>query len=94
MKITAVKAIAVTIPKEWTNFVFVKVETDGGVSGWGECSIGYVAVKGVAEELGKFLIGKDPSRIEEHWQALYHLEHNVRGGVYHTAAISGTSSRI
>jgi galactonate dehydratase len=33
-------------------------------------------------------VGKDPFRIEEHWQMLYNFSHNVRGGVFHMAAIS------
>ncbi|MFH1141466.1 MAG: galactonate dehydratase, partial [Chloroflexota bacterium] len=69
--------------------VFVKVTTDEGVTGWGECSVGVESIKAVVEELGAMLVGKDPFRIEEHWQSLYHVHHNVRGGVLHTAAISG-----
>jgi L-alanine-DL-glutamate epimerase-like enolase superfamily enzyme len=35
----------------------------------------------IVEELGLTLVGKDPFRIEEHWQSLFHITHNVRGGV-------------
>jgi len=89
MKITQVKAFVVQLPNMWTNYVFVKVSTDEGIVGWGECSVGMESIKAVVEELGATLVGKDPFRIEEHWQSLYHIHHNVRGGVLHTAAISG-----
>lgn len=89
MKISGVKAFSVQLPGMWTNYVFVKVSTDEGIVGWGECSVGVESIKAVVEELGATLVGKDPFRIEEHWQALYHIHHNVRGGVLHTAAISG-----
>ena len=89
MKITEVKGFAVQTPGNWTNYAFVKVSTDDGIVGWGESSIGVDSVVNVIEELGATLIGKDPFRIEEHWQSLYHIHHNVRGGVLHTAAISG-----
>ena len=89
MKITEIKAFVSQLPGMWTNYVFVKVSTDEGIVGWGECSVGMDSVKQVVEELGLTLVGKDPFRIEEHWQALYHIHHNVRGGVLHTAAISG-----
>ncbi|MCI0441394.1 MAG: galactonate dehydratase [Chloroflexi bacterium] len=89
MKITNVKAYVTMPPGTTSNFVFVKVETDEGVHGWGEATVGAVSVKGVVEELGATLVGKDPFRIEEHWQSLYNFSHNVRGGVLHMAAISG-----
>ena len=89
MKISGVKAYVVQLPNMWTSYVFVKVTTDEGVTGWGECSVGVESIKAVVEELGAMLVGKDPFRIEEHWQSLYHVHHNVRGGVLHTAAISG-----
>ena len=89
MKITEIKGFTVHVPGTWTNYAFVKVSTDEGIVGWGECSVGVDSIQKVVEELGATLVGKDPFRIEEHWQALYHIHHNVRGGVLHTAAISG-----
>ena len=89
MKITEVKAFATRPPEATRNYVFVKVATDEGLVGWGEATVGAVSVGAVAEELGETLVGKDPFRIEEHWQNLYNFGHNVRGGVLHMAAISG-----
>ena len=71
------------------NYVYVKISTDEGIVGWGESTCGPLSVAQFVEEIGATLVGKDPFRIEEHWQRLYHLYHNVRGGVIQMAAISG-----
>ncbi|MAF53388.1 MAG: galactonate dehydratase [SAR202 cluster bacterium] len=89
MKITEVKAYVTMPPGVQNNYVFVKVSTDEGLVGWGESSIGATSVAGVVEEFGDSIIGKDPHRIEEHWQHMYHLYHNIRGGPIQMAAISG-----
>lgn len=68
--------------------MFVKVETDEGITGWGEATSGPLAVATMVEEFGQQLIGQDPGRIEQHWQTLYHHFH-VRGGVVQMSAISG-----
>ena len=89
MKITEVKAFVTTPPDVASCYVFVKVSTDEGIVGWGESSLGARSVAAVVEEIGETLVGKNPFRIEQHWQELYHLYHNVRGGVFQMAAISG-----
>ncbi len=90
MKITSVKAIpASSSPRGVArNYVFVKIETDEGITGWGEATAGPLAVATMVDEFGELLIGKDPGRIEQHWQTLYHHFH-VRGGVVQLSAISG-----
>lgn len=60
MKITKVKTFMVGADRD--NWVFVKVETDEGISGLGECSVEgreATTVKAV-EEITPFYIGKDP----------------------------------
>ena len=88
MKITNVEALFFTsgAADDW---LFVKVSTDEGIVGYGEASNAARIAATAVEEYGSRLIGKDPSRIEEHWQALYRTWHNVRGGPIATAAISG-----
>ena len=90
MKITAVTPVPVSsgTPFGARNYMFVKVETDEGITGWGEATSGPLAVATMVEEFGQQLIGKDPGRIEQHWQTLYHHFH-VRGGVVQMSAISG-----
>lgn len=57
---------------------FLAIDTDEGITGWGEPLIeGKVAtVMAAVEELGHYLIGKDPCQINDLWQVLY------RGGFY------------
>jgi galactonate dehydratase len=75
--------------------VFVKLETDGGVTGWGEPSLEGHAETQVAavKELGRYLIGKDPFEIERHWQAMYRGEF-YRGGPVLSSAISGVDQAL
>ncbi len=89
MKITDISAFVTKPPGAAGNYVFVKVATDEGIVGWGESSIGATSVAAVVEEFGAAIIGRDPFRIEEHWQDMYHLFHNVRGGALQMAAVSG-----
>ena len=89
MKITDIKAFVTKPPGAFSNYVFVKVSTDEGIVGWGESSIGATSVAAVVDEFGAAIVGKDPFRIEEHWQDMYHLHHNIRGGAIQMAAISG-----
>lgn len=59
-------------------WLFLAIETDEGVTGWGEPVIEGRAhsVAAAVEELSQYLIGKDPSTINDHWQTMY------RGGFY------------
>lgn len=58
--------------------MFLKIETDEGIAGWGEPVIEGRAssVEAAVHELSDYLIGLDPSRIQDIWQMLY------RGGFY------------
>ena len=73
MKIT--KLTTWQVPPRW---LFLKIETDEGIAGWGEPVIeGRTAtVEAAVHELCDSLIGRDPRRIEDIWQMLY------RGGFY------------
>jgi galactonate dehydratase len=72
-----VKITGVTIHKywvHWRNWMFVRLETDEGLHGWGEASIhGSVeAVEAAVHELARTLVGHDPSGVEAHWNRMYH----------------------
>ena len=73
MKIT--KLTTWQVPPRW---LFLKIETDEGIAGWGEPVIeGRAAtVEAAVHEFSDSLIGRDPRRIEDIWQMLY------RGGFY------------
>lgn len=60
MKIT--KLTMLRLPPRW---MFLKIETDEGVVGWGEPVIEGRArtVEAAVHELGEYLIGQDPARI-------------------------------
>ncbi|MFC4405515.1 galactonate dehydratase [Haloarchaeobius iranensis] len=64
------------VPPRW---LFLKLETDEGIAGWGEPIVegrAKTVRTAVTEMLDSYLVGRDPRRIEDHWQALY------RGGFY------------
>src|ERR1700678_585676 len=64
-----------TVAPRW---LFLKITTDSGISGWGEPVVEGRAdtVRAAVEELSDYVVGKDASRIEDLWQVLY------RGGFY------------
>jgi galactonate dehydratase len=64
-----------TVPPRW---LFLEMETDEGLTGWGEPVIEGRAhtVKAAVEEFIPLLTGKDPRNIEDLWQLMY------RGGFY------------
>ncbi|MCA2966033.1 MAG: galactonate dehydratase [Acidobacteriota bacterium] len=76
------------------SWVFVKISTDAGVTGWGEmlkddakaCAAG-------ALEVGNYLIGQDPCRVAFHWQAI-HRGAFYRGGPIKTAISSGIDQAL
>ncbi|HET8522389.1 MAG TPA: mandelate racemase/muconate lactonizing enzyme family protein [Thermomicrobiales bacterium] len=71
MKITAIKGYPVKVGHR--NQFVVKVETDEGICGVGEGGISgrELAMQGMLDHLGRFLIGEDPRQIEHHWQTMY-----------------------
>ena len=85
MKITALKTFVV--PPRW---LFLKIETDAGISGWGEPVLeGHAqTLAAKIEEYGDFLIGRDPLMIEDIFQSLYR-NGCYRGGPVLMSAISG-----
>ena len=56
-----------------TNWLFVRIDTDTGISGWGEGSLQYkdAALEAEILDFAKFLEGKDPLRIDWIWTSLY-----------------------
>ncbi|MFC1713361.1 galactonate dehydratase [Candidatus Poribacteria bacterium] len=70
--------------------LFVKIETDAGIVGYGESTIHFFsqAVAGMLDDLRPYLIGEDPERIEYLWQSCFRRLF-MRGGPVTGAAISG-----
>jgi galactonate dehydratase len=90
MKIAKINLYAVA-----PRWLFLEMETDEGITGWGEPVIeGKTAtVKAAVEEFIPFLIGKDPSRIEDLWQTMYR-GFFYRGGPEVMSAISGIDQAL
>jgi len=68
---------------------YVKIETNMGVTGWGEINNMETAVAcQLAESLAELIVGENPTRIEHHWQRLFRAHRNLRGGglMVHTIA--------
>ena len=80
------------VPPRW---LFLKIETDEGITGWGEPVIeGKAAtVKAAVHELMEALIGKDPMNIEDHWNTMYRAGF-YRGGPILMSAISGIDQAL
>ncbi len=88
MKITRISTRVVNA--RMRNWVFVKVETDEGVVGWGEASLEWKtrAVVGCVDDLAPLVLGEDPRRIEHLYQVMY--RHSFfRMGVVGMSALSG-----
>ena len=67
MKITKMELIPAS------KYLFIKLHTDEGITGIGEVGAwGYIdGTIGVLKKLEGYIIGKDPMRIEYHWQYMY-----------------------
>ncbi|MEG1688274.1 MAG: galactonate dehydratase [Hafnia sp.] len=90
MKIT--KLTTYRLPPRW---MFLKIETDEGIVGWGEPVIEGKAksVEAAVHELGEYIIGQDPARINDIWQTLYRGSF-YRGGPILMSAISGIDQAL
>lgn len=73
----------------------VKITTDNGLYGWGESTLEGKPRSGIAavEELADYLIGKDPLRIEHHWQHIYRSAF-FRGGNVLMSALAGIDQAL
>jgi galactonate dehydratase len=73
----------------------VKVTTDNGLVGWGETTLEGKPKSTVAavEEIAEYLVGKDPLRIEHHWQHIYRSAF-FRGGPVLMTALSGIDQAL
>jgi galactonate dehydratase len=90
MKITRV--LTYRVPPRW---MFVKVETDEGIAGWGEAVIEGRArtVETAVHEFARDLVGQDPARINDLWQLMYRSNF-YRGGAILMSAIAGIDQAL
>ena len=84
MKITRITPI---LAKEWRTMLFVRVETDEGITGIGEAGLTSreTAVAGMIEALSPLLVGGDAMRSEHHWQVMWRSGFHPSGQVLSSA---------
>ena len=90
MKIASVEQF---FPRHRTRLV--KITTDTGLFGWGESTLEGKpeSVEGAVRELADYLVGKDPLRIEHHWQHMYRSAF-FRGGAILMTALSALDQAL
>jgi galactonate dehydratase len=90
VRVTGLELFAV--PPRW---LFLKLSTDEGVSGWGEPIVeGRVATtRAAVEELGELVLGEDPFRIEDRFQVMWRGGF-YRGGPVLCSALSGIEQAL
>ena len=93
MKVTDIKTFVVDCFR--TNWVFVKVYTDEGITGVGEGTLEYKekALVGAIEHIKSYLVGKDPRQIEKHYHDIYRDAY-WRGGAVLMSALSAVEMAL
>jgi galactonate dehydratase len=70
--------------------VFIKVETNHGVTGWGEIDqLEKQAAAVLVKSLFELLDGENPTRIEYLWQKIFRSHRDMRGGPFMTHTLAG-----
>jgi galactonate dehydratase len=83
IRVTALHAIP------WGGRSFVKLETNHGVTGWGDINnVDDVVACRLAESLGQLVVGENPTRVEHLWQRMFRAHRNLRGGGFMVHVIS------
>ena len=103
MKVTGVKTFLVTPAAERAgvvgakNWLFVKVETDEGIHGWGEAYTQLDrdrAIEQHVRELGRYLVGRDPFAIKHFTWVVYDDFASRRGSMDLYCALSGIEQAL
>jgi galactonate dehydratase len=90
LKITTVETFLVA-----PRWLFLRIGTDEGITGWGEPLVEGRArtVAAAVSELAELLVGTDPLRIEDHWQVLTKSGF-YRGGAILSSAVAGIDQAL
>lgn len=89
IRITGLRAI-------WANpIVFLRLQTNHGVVGWGDIKgVDPRVAKPLAESLFELLDGENPTRIEYLWQKIYRAHRNIRGGAFLCHTLAGIDQAL
>ena len=81
MKITDIETFIVD--GGWRPWIFVKVSTDQGITGYGECSDSRspLGVVGTIQDLKPLLVGQDPRAYEMRFWDMVRLQRQSMGGI-------------
>jgi galactonate dehydratase len=96
MQVTHVKPILVD-PGSGKNWLFVKIDTDAGLSGWGECYTQADRDQSIAvhvQQLGRYLVGRNPFHIKHFTHMAYHDFAGKRGAMDFYSAVSGLEQAL
>jgi len=93
MKITDIKTQIVNL--NFRNAVIVRVETEEGITGLSETVMKRKTqtIERSILDLRRYLVGKDPTEIETHWERMYRDSFWV-GGPLHSTAISAVDCAL
>ena len=99
MRVTGVKAFLVHPPEAGSvygagskNLCFVRIETDEGIVGWGECytqSDRDTQIVAHVDQLARYLVGRDPAQVKNFTQIVYDDVAARRGSMDLFSALSG-----
>ena len=95
MNITDIKPFVMWAEGSGRNWMFVKVETDEGIHGWGEGGLVNQATT-IAEAvhmLAPQIVGRSAFDIERAWQLMY-LHNRYRNGVIISSALSAIDQAL
>ena len=90
MKVTDVHTFLVDSDRK--NLCFVKIDTDEGIHGWGECytqSDRDLQITTHVDQLKRYLVGRDPTNIKQFTQVAYDDFAGRRGAMDLYCAVSG-----
>jgi galactonate dehydratase len=96
VRITGMKAIGVSLtPQSDRPYVFVKLETNAGLVGWGEGTLEGKAAAVIAcvNDFREHIMGADPMQVEHHWQSMY-VHSFYRAGPVMGSAIAGIDQAL
>ncbi len=96
MKIASIKSYLIH-PSIGKNLLFVKVETNDGITGWGECytqSDRDTVIQSHIQKLTRYLKGRDPFEIKRFTHMVYEDWATKRGSMELFCAISGIEQAL
>jgi len=96
VRVTGMKVFGVSLtPDSDRPYVFVKLETNQGIVGWGEATLEGKAGAVIAcvSDFKEFIMGCDPMQVEHHWQSMY-VHSFYRAGPVMGSAISGIDQAL